>query len=254
MLVDTHCHLFNEYYDDIASVIKEANLNEIGTFISAGVDHKTNMEMIATSKRYEDVYIAIGIHPEDADSFSQDDIAFIENNLDNPKVVALGEIGHDYHYEGYNKEKQISLFEQQLFIAEKYNLPVVVHSRDATLDTINSLKKYNVNGVIHSFSGSLETAREYIKLGFKLGINGVVTFKNAHIKEVIKTLGIDNFVLETDSPYLTPEPNRGKTNSPANIKYIVNFLANYLNISEEEIKNKTNVNVLNTFKKIKNLK
>ena len=254
MLVDTHCHLFNEYYDDIDSVIKEANLNEIGTFISAGVDHKTNMEMIATSKRYEDVYIAIGILPEDSDSFSQDDIAFIENNLDNPKVVALGEIGLDYHYEGYNKEKQISLFEQQLFIAEKYNLPVVVHSRDATLDTLNSIKKYNVHGVIHSFSGSLETAREYIKLGFKLGINGVVTFKNAHIKEVIKTLGIDNFVLETDSPYLTPEPNRGKTNSPANIKYIVNFLANYLNISEEEIKNKTNANVLNTFKKIKNLK
>ena len=250
MFIDTHCHLYSEYYDNIANVLSKAKEKGINYIISSAVDKKTSAELIELSHKYSNMFITLGIHPENI-NYLKEDLTFIENNLNNPKVVAIGEIGLDYHYDGYDKIKQIDLFEKQLILAEKYNLPVVVHSRDATMDTINVLKKYHIKGVIHSFSGSYETALEYIKMGFKLGINGVVTFKNAHIKEVIQKVGIENFVLETDSPYLTPEPLRGKKNSPENIEHIVNFLTNYLQITKEDIESITNKNVQEIFPKIK---
>ena len=147
----------------------------------------------------------------------------------------------------YNKEKQIKLFEEQLKIAEEYNIPVIIHSREATLDTINILKKYKVTGVIHSFSGSLETAKIYLKMGFSFGINGVITFKNAKIKDVIKELPLSSILLETDSPYLTPTPLRGTTNEPANIKYIAEFVANLKNISTNDLSKITNENIKRIF-------
>ena len=250
MLVDTHCHIFNEYYDNIDDVINDAKKNNVGIIVSAGVDNKTNEELIKTSKEYPNMYICLGIHPEEADNYKDIDLDFIEKSINNPKLLAIGEIGLDYHYEGYDKEKQIILFEKQLELANKYDLPVVVHSRDATQDTINILKRYDLRGIIHSFSGSYETAQEYIKMGYKLGINGVVTFKNAHIIDVIKKIGIENFVLETDSPYLTPEPLRGKKNSPSNVKHIANFLIEQLNIDEKELIDITNSNVKEIFYKI----
>ena len=137
------------------------------------------------------------------------------------KVVGVGEIGLDYHYDNTYKEKQRDLFEKQLILAEKYNLPVVIHTRDATEDTINILKKHNSSGIIHCFSGSYETARIYLNLGYKLGIGGVVTFKNSKLPEVLRKISIDDIVLETDSPYLCPEPFRGKQNSSKYIPIIV---------------------------------
>lgn len=248
MFIDTHCHIFDEYYDDIDKVINDSFENNINYFINAGVDTLSNKEVLQKVEKYNTMYGVIGIHPEYADNYSNEDLLFIEKNISNKKIVGIGEIGLDYHYEGYNKEKQIKLFESQLILAEKYNIPVVIHSREATLDTMNTLKKYKVTGVIHSFSGSLEIAREYIKMGFKLGVNGVVTFKNSHLKEVIKEIGINNIVFETDSPYLTPEPLRGHQNYPGNIKHIVSFLSEYLNISEKDLSDISNKNVYEVFK------
>ena len=250
MFTDSHCHLYSEYYDDIAKVINEASLNKVNRFINNGCDAKSNIEVINLTSEYPNMYGAIGIHPESVDTYQEEDIKFIEDNIANKKIIAIGEIGLDYYYTKENKDEQIKLLETQLKLAEKYNMPVIIHSRDATLDTLTTLKKYHVKGVIHSFSGSLETAREYIKMGYLIGINGVITFKNANIKDVIKELPLSSLVLETDSPYLTPEPYRGTQNSPAHILEIAKFVADLKNISLEELANITNQNLDNMFNRI----
>ncbi|MBQ6840854.1 MAG: TatD family hydrolase [Bacilli bacterium] len=249
MFIDTHAHVYSEYYDDISSVLKESSVLGISKVICSGVDHKTNVELLNLAETHENMYITLGIHPESVNNYTEEDLLFIEKHLDNRKTLAIGEIGLDYHYDGYDKEKQIKLFRKQLDLAQKYNMPVVIHSREATQDTIDILKQYNLKGVIHSFSGSVEVAQIYIGLGYKLGINGVVTFKNAHIKEVVKSLGMNHFILETDSPYLTPEPLRGKKNFPGNIIHIANFLSEYLDISKEELSEITNANIKSIFDK-----
>lgn len=250
MFIETHCHLDYEFYDDINSIVESSKEMGINTIITAGCDANSNKEALEKIEKFPSVYACVGIHPEYANDYQEVDVQLLKEYIKNPKVVALGEIGLDYHYEGYDKLKQIKLLEMQLDLAEKENMPVVIHSRDATEDTINVLKKYHLKGVIHSFSGSVETARIYIKMGYKLGINGVVTFKNAHIKEVIKTLGINHFVLETDSPFLTPEPYRGKLNNPGNIKYIAEFLSNYLNMDIDDIARITTQNAQAIFDKL----
>lgn len=251
MLVDTHCHIFSEYYDDIDNVVDECLNNNTKVLINAGVDKKTSLEVIELCKKYDCMYGCIGIHPEAADEYTEDDLSFIECNISNNKIVAIGEIGLDYHYENYNKEKQIELFESQLEIAQKYDIPVVVHSREATKDTVDILKKYNVRGVIHSFSGSYEIACEYLKMGFKLGVNGVITFKNCNIKDVYEKIGVDNILLETDSPYLTPVPFRGKKNYPYNVAVVADFLKNYFSLDDGIIEKITNDNVIAIFDKVK---
>ncbi len=247
MFTDSHCHLFSEYYQDIDEIIKISLNNKVNRFINNGCDKKSNEEVISLVKKYENIYGAIGIHPESVTIYNDEDIKFIENNLNNKKIIAIGEIGLDYYYGKENKDEQIKLFEKQLLLALKYNMPVIIHSRDATKDTIDILKKYKVRGVIHSFSGSYETALEYIKLGFLLGINGVITFKNSNLKEVIKKVPINNIVLETDSPYLTPEPFRGKQNNPSHILEIANYVADLYNISIDELAQITNNNLEKIF-------
>lgn len=249
-LADTHCHLFNEYYDNLDEVISLAKENNVGLFINNGCDNKSNKDVIEHIKKYPSMYGAIGIHPESVDEYKETDLKFIEDNLANEKIVAIGEIGLDYHYTKDNKEKQIELFESQLALAEKYNIPVIIHSREATKDTINTLKKYNITGTIHSFSGSLETAKIYIKMGYMLGINGVVTFKNSKLKDVVKEIGLEHIILETDSPYLTPEPYRGKQNNPAHIYDIAKFIAELFEVSIDEVLRKTNENVKKVYKKV----
>ena len=197
------------------------------------------------------MYGALGIHPETVDDYSLDDIEFIKNNLSNEKIVAIGEIGLDYHYTKENKDEQIKLLEMQLSLAEEYNLPVIIHSRDATEDTINTLKKFNCRGTIHSFSGSLETAKIYIKMGYLLGVNGVITFKNCNIKDVIKEVGLDNIVLETDSPYLTPVPYRGMQNNPSHILDIAKFVSELYNVSLEELSYRINENIKRMYERVK---
>lgn len=243
MLVDTHCHLYKEYYDSLDNVFLESQENEVSLFIVSGCDSKSNQEVLELANKYPNIYCSIGIHPEYTDSYTEEDLKFLESCLRQSKVVAIGEIGLDYHYSKENKELQKELFEKQLMLASKYSLPVVIHSRDATEDTLTILKKYpEVKGVIHSFSGSLEVAQMYIKMGYKLGINGVVTFKNSHLKELLPTI-VEYIVLETDSPYLTPHPFRGTKNSPKNVKIIADFICDYLQIPMDKLVRITNENV-----------
>lgn len=235
-MIDTHCHLFKEDYDNLEELLNEMKDKNIKAIVN-GCDLKSNIEALDLSKN-ENIYAAIGFHPENIDDFKEEYLDFIVNNID--KIVAIGEIGLDYHWVSDNKEAQIKLFEEQLKIAEKYNKPVIVHSRDAIEDTYNMLKKYNVKGTIHAFSGSLEMANKFIKLGFKLGIGGVITFKNCRLKDVIKEIDLSNIVLETDSPYMSPEPVRGKKNSPLNLQYIVKFISEVKEISIEKVYEITN--------------
>lgn len=247
MFVDTHCHIYDEYYDDIEKVLKKIKDNNIGKIINNGCDAKSNMEILKKVSSYDFMYGALGIHPESVLDYKKEDIDFIEQHLNDEKIVAIGEIGLDYHYGKENKEAQIILFEEQLKLAEKYNKPVIIHSRDATLDTIETIKKYKVRGVIHSFSGSLETANIYLKLGFLLGVNGVITFKNCNLKDVIKEIPLEKIVLETDSPYLTPVPFRGERNDSSHINEIAEFVASLKGVSMENLANITNESVQQVF-------
>ena len=247
MLIDTHCHLFKKYFNNLDDILNVAIENNVNKYISAADNIESCEEMIELTKKINNVYICLGIHPscldEDLDKLEN----LIKENLNNQQFIAIGEIGLDYYYGKESKEKQILLFEKQLGFAEKYNLPVVIHSREATMDTINILKKYRVTGVIHCFNGSLETAKEYIKMGYKLGINGMITFKNCKLKEIIKQLNLSNLVLETDSPYLTPEPFRKYTNEPKYIKIIAEFLAELFKVSIEEVEEITTKNASDIF-------
>ncbi len=251
MFVDTHCHIFKSDYDNIDEVLNNASNNNVKYYINNGSDREYNKEVLELVKEYDNMYGALGIHPETVDDYSLDDIEFIKNNLSNEKIVAIGEIGLDYHYTKENKDEQIKLLEMQLSLAEEYNLPVIIHSRDATEDTINTLKKFNCRGTIHSFSGSLETAKIYIKMGYLLGVNGVITFKNCNIKDVIKEVGLDNIVLETDSPYLTPVPYRGMQNNPSHILDIAKFVSELYNVSLEELSYRTNENIKRMYERVK---
>ena len=247
MLVDTHCHLYKEYYDSLDNVFLESQKNEVSLFIVSGCDSKSNQEVLELANKYPNIYCSIGIHPEYTVSYTEEDLKFLESCLRQSKVVAIGEIGLDYHYSKENKELQKELFEKQLMVASKYSLPVVIHSRDATEDTLTILKKYpEVKGVIHSFSGSLEVAQMYIKMGYKLGINGVVTFKNSHLKEILPEI-VSHIVLETDSPYLTPHPYRGTTNEPKYIDLIADFICEELHISKSQLEKITNRNISTIF-------
>jgi TatD DNase family protein len=246
MFCDTHCHLFREYYDDLESIIDLCHNNRVDRMIIAGCDDISNKEVMELIKK-PGIYGALGIHPENVNDYKDSNLEYIKENINSKKIVAIGEIGLDYHYGKEDKFKQIELFESQLKLAEKLNIPVVIHSRDATEDTINSLKKYKVRGVIHSFSGSLETAKIYIKMGFSLGVNGVITFKNCNLKDVIKEIPLEYIVLETDSPYLTPVPFRGKRNDPSKILNIAEFVSNLKEIDMDELAKITNKNVKRIF-------
>ena len=235
MFIDTHTHLSVEDYDDIDLVIKENRENNISKIIISGCTRDSIIESLDYINKYDDVFATIGYHPSEVYDCNDDDLILLEEQLKNNKVVGVGEIGLDYHYGKEDRDKQIILFEKQLKIAEKNNLPVVIHSRDATEDTINILKKYRVHGVMHCFSGSVETAKIYNSMGFLLGIGGVITFKNSNLYKVVEAVGIEHIVLETDSPYLTPEPFRGKKNSSKYIPYIAEKIADVLNISVEDV-------------------
>ena len=249
-LIDTHCHLNKEYYENIETVIKEAVYDNVEYLIVSSCNPENWEENINLINKYKNVYLNISLHPEygneeiDYDLYLEKMKKIIKSNS---KIIAIGEIGLDYHYDNTNKDRQKDLFVKQIMLAKEYKLPIVVHTRDATKDTIDILKKFNIKGIIHCFSGSLETAREYINMGFYLGIGGVVTFKNSKLKDVIKEIGLDSIVLETDSPYLSPI--RGNKNFPKNIKIIAEYIASLLNISVEEVSKKTTFNV----KKIYNI-
>ena len=247
MFIDTHCHLSREDYDDIDKVVKEDIEAGVDKIVVSGCSRESIDEVMKLRDKYDIVYVTIGYHPEYADSVREKDLDYLKRLLSEKKVVGIGEIGLDYHYTKENRDKQIWLFEDQLKIAVEFNLPVVIHSRDATQDTINTLKKYRVKGIIHCFSGSLETAKMYISMGFLLGIGGVVTFKNSKLKDVVKEISLEFIVLETDSPYLAPVPYRGKVNSSKYLEYIAKFISDIKNISVSELAEITSKNASSLF-------
>ena len=248
MFTDTHCHLSKEDYDDIEKVIEDAKINHINRLIISGCEKRNIDESIEIASNYENIYLALGFHPEEVDNITKKDIDILKNKIkNNKKVVAIGEIGLDYHYVKDNKEKQKKLFREMIGIAKELNLPVVIHTRDAFQDTYDILKEEKVEGVIHCFSGNLENAKMYMKIGFSLGIGGVLTFKNSNLKETIKEIPLDNIVLETDSPYISPEPVRGTKNEPKNVYYVAEKLADIKGITLEELSKKTEDNVNRIF-------
>ncbi len=247
MFIDTHCHLSREDYDNIDKIIVDNKKALVDKIVVSGCSRGSIDEVMDLKDKYEMVYVTIGYHPEYADTITESDLDYLKSLFGEKKVVGIGEIGLDYHYTKENRDKQIWLFEEQLKIAEFFNLPVVIHSRDATMDTINTLKKYKVKGIIHCFSGSLETANIYINMGFLLGIGGVVTFKNSKLKDVVKDVPLESIVFETDSPYLTPVPYRGKVNSSKYLEFIARFIADIKNISVEELAEITSRNASSLF-------
>ena len=248
MYIDTHCHLSKKYYNDIDKVIEDNQIALIDKIIISGCEKDEIEETMQIINNYNIVYATIGYHPDQADITTEKDIKELENLVNSSKkVVGIGEIGLDYHYDDINKDKQKQIFEMQLKIAEKLSLPVVIHSRDATFDTIEILKKYKVKGIIHCFSGSLETANIYIGMGYKLGIGGVLTFKNSKLGEVVKEVSLNSIVLETDSPYLTPDPYRGKTNSSKYIPLIAEKLSQIKDVTINEVAKITTKNCYDLF-------
>ncbi|MBQ6539017.1 MAG: TatD family hydrolase [Bacilli bacterium] len=248
MYIDTHCHILKEDYDDIDKVIKE-DFEVVDKIIVSGCEKESIEESLELIEKYDNVYATLGYHPEQVDRVTDEDLIELEKLLDSPKVVGLGEIGLDYHYEKDKKDDQIKLFEKQLSIAEKKGIPVLVHSREATEDTIKCLKKYKVHGIIHAFSGSYETGLEYIKMGYLLGIGGVVTFTNSNLGEVVSKLGVEHLVLETDAPYLIPHPFRGRgmKNSSKYIPFIARKISAVTGKTVDEVGEITSENALRVF-------
>lgn len=239
-MIDSHCHL--DCCSDIDNIVK----NFDGIIITSGYDDKSNLKVLELVDKYPNVYGTLGIHPEEASTSY--DLDIIINGLNNSKIIGIGEIGLDYHYTNENKDDQIKLFKLQLDIASKYKLPVVIHSRDAIMDTYNILSSYKLTGILHCFASSLEMAKKFINLGYKIGIGGVVTFKNGKkLREVVEGISLSNILTETDSPYLSPEPFRGKENNSCNIKYILNEIINIKNCSLEEALDTIEKNCKNTF-------
>lgn len=249
MLVDTHCHVLSEYYDNIEEVINMAKASGVEMIIVNGVNGKSNREVLELVSKYDIVYGAIGIQPESVETATEEDFDFIEKHICDDKILAVGEIGLDYHYDG-DREKQRNFFKRQLKIAKKYQKPVIVHSRDCIQETYDILKLSGVKGIMHCYSGSVEMAREFCKIGFYLGIGGIVTFKNAvKLLDVIKDISLEYIVLETDSPYLSPEPYRGKVNEPANVNVILQKICDIKGLDIKQVSEVTTGNVLRLFDK-----
>ena len=249
MYIDSHCHLSKEYYENLDEVVNKAKENKVNTLIISGCDKNGIIEGLDIINKYENIYMTIGFHPSEVNITTDEDLIWLENLIkENDKIIAVGEIGLDYYWVKDNKELQRKLFRKQLDIAKKLNLPVVIHSREATQETYDILKEYKLNGIIHCYSGSLEMAKEYIKLGYKIGIGGVVTFKNTNLVEVVNEIDIKNITLETDSPYLAPTPYRGKQNSPEYIPIIAEKISEIKEITKEQVGEITTNNIKELFK------
>lgn len=241
MLTDTHAHVYGKIYDNIDEVISNSINSKVNRIINCAENIKTAKEIVALSEIYEGVlYCAVGIHPHNIEEFNDESIKEIEKLIKHKNVIAIGEIGLDFHYLKTNKEKQLKLFKSQLDLAQKYNLPVLIHSRKAAKETLNILKGYKLKGIIHCFNENTETAKEYIELGYLLGVGGILTFKNSDLDEVIKNIDLEYIVLETDSPYLTPEPFRKYKNEPQYVLEIAKYLAKIKNVRVQEIAEITN--------------
>ncbi|WP_296798444.1 TatD family hydrolase [uncultured Methanobrevibacter sp.] len=235
MIIDTHCHIYYSEMDNAEEIIRQAAENDICIILN-GTDPSSNREVLELSAKYENVYAALGYFYSFADEITDEDISLLDSQLTNDKVIAVGEIGIDYYHTKDNADKQKELFEKMIGLAQKHDLPVIVHSRKAIQDTFDILKKHDVVGSLHCYQGSGEMAREFIKLGFYIGIGGPVTHKNnKKIRKMLKKIDINHILVETDSPYLTPEEKRGEKNTSLNLKYIIRKIAEELDIEEDKV-------------------
>ena len=243
-IFDTHAHYDDEAFDDDReSLILSLKDRGVVGIVSCGCDIASTVANQNLSHSFDDFYFAAGFHPENLEDFSVEDLEKLEPFFADEKCVAVGEIGLDYHWMNSTKEKQRELFVAQIELAKAKGLPVIVHDREAHGDTLDILKATKPSGVLHCFSGSVEMAREVIKLGMFLGFNGVATFKNARkIPEVVREIPLDRIVLETDCPYLAPEPHRGKRNDSSFIPFIAQRIGEILGISAQEVLDVTNKN------------
>ncbi|AOZ73722.1 hydrolase TatD [Clostridium pasteurianum] len=251
MIFDSHAHYDDEAFNkDRDEVIEELKENEIIGVLNCGASLEGARDSVKLSDKYDFFYAAVGIHPEFADVVNDEIIEELRNLSKNPKVKAIGEIGLDYHYEeNPPREVQKDAFLRQMKLAEELGFPVVIHNREAHGDTLEILKQFpKVRGVIHCFSGSLEMARECIKLGYYIGFTGVVTFKNARkTAEVAREIPLDRILLETDCPYMAPEPNRGKRNRSDYIEYIAEKIAEIRRDVPINVKNQAILNTKRLF-------
>ncbi|MFX0561019.1 TatD family hydrolase [Tepidibacillus infernus] len=240
MLVDTHAHLNDEKFnEDRAEVIKRAKEVGVETIINIGYNRETILSTIELVEQYDFIFGAVGWHPNDAHEMKEEDFDWLKEITQHPKILAIGEIGLDYYWDFAPKEVQQEIFRKQIQLAKQVNLPIIIHDRDAHQDICSILREEgakDVGGIIHSFSGSMEMAKECIDLGFYISFSGPVTFKNAKKpKEVATHIPIDRILLETDSPYLTPEPYRGKRNESAYVKFVATKIAELRGMDVEEI-------------------
>jgi len=251
-LIDTHCHLDMDAFDnDREKVLERAEDTQITYIINAGSDRNGNIKGLELSGKYPNVFSAVGIHPHDARTFDAQLYNEVQKWIKNPKVVAVGEIGLDYHYLHSPKGVQIEAFRKQIALAKEANLPIIVHSREAKNDTIRVLRKEaaDLAGVLHCFSGDMDMARDAMGLGFYISIAGTVTFKNAAaMREIVAFIPDDFLLIETDAPYLAPVPMRGKRNEPSFLKYTAEAIARIRGISVSDLARITTLNAMRLFR------
>lgn len=252
MYIDTHVHLnADQYEEDLQEVIDRALEAKVERMVVIGFDRKTIERTMQLIEQYDFVYGVIGWHPVDAIDCTQQDLEWIEQLASHPKIVGIGETGLDYYWDKSPKDVQQELFRKQIQLAQKINLPIVIHNRDATGDVVQILREENaasVGGVMHCFSGSVETARECIAMNFMISLGGPVTFKNARLpKEVATEIALEHLMIETDAPYLAPHPHRGKRNEPAFVPLVAEEIARLKGLTIEEIAQATTANAKNFF-------
>lgn len=253
MIFDTHAHYDDRAFDeDRESLLNSMNEGGIGRIVNISSDFASIAKTIDLTKQYDFIYGAVGIHPSDCGELEKEQIEYIREMSRNDKILAIGEIGLDYYWDDVPRDVQKWWFEAQMEVAREEKLPVVIHSRDAAKDTVDMMKALHaeeIGGVVHCYSYSVELAKIFLDMGFYIGIGGVVTFKNAKkLKEVASYVPLDRIVLETDCPYLSPVPNRGKRNSSLNLPYVVKEIAAIKGISEEELIKATYKNACNLYR------
>ena len=251
-LIDSHCHLDNEKFQGDRDEIIEKIGKELEFVVNIGYDLKSSEESIKLAEKHDFIYAVAGIHPTDISGYNEEMENAVEKLARHPKVLAVGEIGLDYHWMTEPKEKQQEVFKRLIEVARRVEKPIVVHTRDAMHDTLEILKKYpDVTGILHCYPGSYESALEVMD-NYYFGVGGVVTFKNAKkLVEAIKKIPLEKLLVETDSPYLTPEPYRGKRNEPSYVEYVARKIAEIKNVDYEEVVRVTNQNTKLAYKMIK---
>lgn len=250
MYFESHAHYDDERFDsDREQLIEEMHKNGVDYIINAGADVESSLAGICLCDSFPFFYAAVGVHPHEAENMTKEELEKLEEYSRHKKVIAIGEIGLDYYYDFSERDKQRFWFRKQLELAEKVGLPVIIHSRDAAQECFDIIKASNIRrGVIHSYSGSVEMAQSYIEMGFYIGIGGIVTFKNAKKPiEVTEQIPIEKILIETDSPYLSPVPVRGKRNNSQNLKYICEKIGQIKQISPEKVASETMKNAFNLF-------